>query len=74
MRKIWAGVLVLTGIIACPCHLPLTLVLLAGVLGGSALGSFVADNRGLVYGFATGYFIVAIGAAWYLLSRKRAAK
>lgn len=28
----------------CPCHLPLTLGVLAAVLGGTALGTFVRDN------------------------------
>ena len=71
MRKIWGGVLVLTGIIACPCHLPLTLALLAGVLGGTALGSFVANHQGLIYGIAVGYFIVAIAVGYHFLTRKR---
>ncbi len=72
MRKIWGGVLVLTGIIACPCHLPLTLAVLAGVLGGTALGGFIANHQGLIFGIAAGYFVISIAAGWYLLSRKRA--
>lgn len=71
MRKVWGGVLVVTGFIACPCHLPLTLALVLGALGGTGIGGFLADNRGLVYGVATGYFVAAVGAGWFLLSRKR---
>lgn len=71
MSKIWGGALALTGFIACPCHLPLTLPLILGVLGGTGVGSFIGANTGLVYGLATGYFIVAIGVGWFLLNRKR---
>ncbi len=71
MTKIWGGVLTLTGFIACPCHLPLTLPLILGVLGGTAIGAFLSENQGLVYGVATGYFIVGIGVGVLLLQRKR---
>jgi mercuric ion transport protein len=30
--------------VACPCHLPLTLGLAAGVLGGTALGAALRDH------------------------------
>lgn len=72
MSKIRGRIMVGTGLIACPCHLPLTLPLLVGVLGGTAIGSFVADNQGLIYGVATVYFVVAISIGLYLLNRKRA--
>jgi hypothetical protein len=70
MSKAWGWLLALTGFIACPCHLPLTLPLLLGVLGGTGVGSFIGAHTGFVYGLATGYFIVAIGAGIYLWSRK----
>ena len=71
MTKIWGGVLALTGVIACPCHLPLTLPLILGVLAGTGLGSFIGANTSWVYGIATGYFIVGIGVGVLLLQRKR---
>ena len=71
MGKVWGGVLLFTGFIACPCHFPLTLSLAVVLLGGTAVGGFIAANSGLVYGIAGGYFIVALAAGWYLLSRKR---
>ncbi len=71
MTKIWGGVLTLTGFIACPCHLPLTLPLILGVLAGTGIGAFLSENQGLVYGVATGYFIVGIGVGVLLLQRKR---
>ena len=71
MGKVWGGVLLVTGFIACPCHLPLTLSLAVVLLGGTAVGGFIAANTGLVYGIAGGYFIVALAAGWYLFNRKR---
>ena len=71
MSIIWGGVLAVTGFIACPCHLPFTLPLLLGVLGGTGIGASIAGNVSLIYGIATGYFILAIGVGFYLLNRRR---
>ncbi len=71
MSRVWGGVLAVSGFVVCPCHFPLTLPLILGVLGGTGLGSFIGANTGLVYGIATGYFIIGIGVGWYLLMRKR---
>ena len=71
MSRVWGGVLAVTGFVACPCHLPLTLPLILGVLGGTGIGSFIGANTNWVYGIATGYFIAGIGVGWYLLMRKR---
>ena len=71
MSNIWGGVLAVTGFIACPCHLPFTLPLLIGVLGGTGIGAGVAANVSLIYVIATGYFILAIGVGVYLLNRKK---
>ena len=37
----------------CPCHLPVTLALLAVVLGGTAIGTLVADNAVLAGAIVT---------------------
>ncbi len=71
MSRVCGGVLAASGFVVCPCHFPLTLPLILGVLGGTGLGSFIGANTGLVYGIATGYFIIGIGVGWYLLMRKR---
>ena len=70
MNKVWSGVLVVTGFIACPCHLVITLPLILGLLAGTGVGAILAANTGFVYGIAGGYFIVALAAGWYLLNRK----
>ena len=73
MGKVWGGVLLVTGFIACPCHLPLTLSFAVVLLGGTAIGSFIAANTGLVYGIAGAYFIFGLGVGWYLWNRKNRA-
>lgn len=72
MRGIWGFTLAVTGFLACPCHLPLTLPLLLGVLGGTGVGTLIAANTGLIYGLMTGYFIVGLGVGLYLINKKRA--
>ena len=74
MSKVRGGVLTLTGFIACPCHLPLTLPLIVSMLGGTGIGSFVGANTSLIYGIATGYFIVGIAVGVYLLMRKKTSR
>ncbi len=71
MGKVWGGVLVVTGFIACPCHLIITLPIFLGLIAGTGLGAILAANTGVVYVVAGGYFVVALAAGWYLLSRKR---
>ena len=60
MRTVKGTALLVTGLLACPCHLPLTLGLLAVAFGGTALGVFLEQHTGLVIAAATGYFVVAI--------------
>jgi len=59
-RRIGGIVLTVTGILACPCHLIITLPLLTALFAGTALGSFLTHNTGLVYGGAAIYFVVAL--------------
>ena len=70
MRRIGGVALTVTGFLACPCHLIITLPLLISLLAGTALGSFLTRNTGLVFTFASVYFIVALAlGAWFLFGR-----
>jgi hypothetical protein len=60
MRRIGGTLLTVTGILACPCHLIITLPLLTSLLAGTALGSFLSRNTGLVSTGAGIYFVVAL--------------
>ena len=72
MRRIGGVVLTVTGFLACPCHLVITLPLLISLLAGTALGSFLSRNTGLVYTGAGIYFVVALAlGAWFLFGPKR---
>ena len=72
MRRIGGVVLTVTGLLACPCHLIVTLPLLLSLLAGTALGSFLSRNTGLIYTGAGIYFVVALAmGAWFLFGPKR---
>jgi mercuric ion transport protein len=69
------GGLIVSGIIACPCHLAVTLPLVAAPLAGTALGHFLIHNTGLVY---TGATISLVGALalgfWFWFSPVRSTR
>jgi mercuric ion transport protein len=67
MRRIGGVALTVTGVLACPCHLIITLPLLISLLAGTALGSFLSRNTGLVYTGAGIYFVVALALGASLL-------
>jgi hypothetical protein len=69
MRSLTGWILAITGVLACPCHLPLTLPFLLAVLGGTALGSILQQKTDLVVAVATAYFLAAIGLGLSLLRR-----
>jgi hypothetical protein len=72
MRRIGGVVRTVTGSLACPCHLIITLPLLISGLSGTALGSFLSRNTGEVLTFASLYFVVALVlGAWFLFGPKR---
>jgi len=72
MRRIGGVVLTVTGLLACPCHLIITLPLLISLLAGTRLSSFLSRNTGLVYTGAGIYFVVALVlGAWFLFGPKR---
>jgi len=48
--------LLVSALVACPCHLPILLVLLAG----TSLGGFLSAHVGLVAIGLTGYFVLAL--------------
>jgi len=53
-------VLVITGIISCPCHLPLVLPLLGAALAGTAVGTFIQNHMWGIGIAATLYFIFVV--------------
>src|SRR5260370_7399986 len=67
MRRIGGVVLSVTGFLACPCHLIITLPGLTSLLAGTALGSFLSRNTGLVYTGAGIYFVVALALGYWFL-------
>ena len=56
MQTLKAYLLLGSAVVACPCHLPILLVLLAG----TGLGGFLSQNLGLVAVGLAGYFILAL--------------
>ena len=68
-RSIGSSLLLITGFLACPCHLPLTLPLLVALFGGTALGTWLSTHTGLVIGLSAGYFLAAIVLGIWLLNR-----
>ncbi len=64
------GFLLVTGFLTCPCHLPFLLSALAALLGGTAIGAFIAENTGLLIALASIYFI---GVVLYFLRGKKSA-
>ncbi len=72
MRRIGGVVLTVTGLLACPCHLIVTVPLLISLLAGTALGSFLSRHTGLVYTGAGIYFVVALALGyWFLFGKSR---
>ncbi len=69
MSRIGGVVLTVTGFLACPCHLIITLPLLISLPSGTALGSFLSRNTGLVYTGAGIYFVVALALGGLVLVR-----
>lgn len=57
--------------VLCPCHLPVTLSLLAVAFGGTALGSVVVGHAGWVAAALTALYV---GVLWRGFQRIRAAK
>src|SRR6266508_6501563 len=69
-RSAGSSLLLITGFLVCPCHVPLTLPLLVALFGGTALGAWLSTHTGLVIGLSTGYFLAAIVIGFWLLNRR----
>ena len=54
------GLLIVSGLITCPCHLPLVLPLLGAALAGTAVGTFIQDQLWGIGIAATLYFIFVV--------------
>src|SRR6266536_6478765 len=53
-RSVGSSLLLITGFLACPCHVPLTLPLLVALFGGTALGTWLSTHAGLMIGLRRG--------------------
>ena len=62
--------LTLTGFLACPCHLPITLPLLIALTAGTALGAFLANHVWLVVAVSTIYFAGTLVLGVQYLTRR----
>jgi hypothetical protein len=76
MSKLLGYLLLITGFLACPCHLPLTLPLLLGLLSGTAAGAVLPQDLRLVVGFSFVYFVLAtaLGLLWISRSGRQKAE
>ena len=58
-----------TGLVLCPGHLPETLVVMTSIFTGAAFGAFLADNLFLVGGAVALYSIAALVFGYHMLNR-----
>lgn len=65
-RTLKGYLLLITAFITCPCYLPLILAL----LGGTALGGFIAANQTLIFVVALVYFLFALIFGLKILSKE----
>jgi mercuric ion transport protein len=70
LRRIAGYLLVVTALLACPCHLALLLPVALGLFGGTAAAAALGANIGWVLAGATVYFVGALAGGLYLLSRR----
>lgn len=55
--------------LACPCHLPVTLGILAAVLGGTVLGGVLHDHAVLAGAIVTAVWLAGTGRGLWLIRR-----
>src|SRR5262245_37478642 len=66
-RTITGWFLAVTGFLACPCHLVITLPLAAALLSGTVLVGWIVEHQGAIVVGATMYFVGALAAGATLL-------
>jgi hypothetical protein len=72
-RTITGWFLAVTGFLACPCHLVITLPLATALLSGTALGGWMVGHQGAIVVGASLYFVSALATgATLLLTHNRA--
>jgi mercuric ion transport protein len=69
-RSVGSSLLLITALLACPCHGAITLPLLVALFGGTALGTWLSTHTGLVVGLSAAYFLTAIVLGFWLLNRR----
>jgi hypothetical protein len=72
MRRTMSGwFFTVTGFLACPCHLVITLPLAAALLSGTALGGWITTHQGAIFVGASIYFVGALplGATLLLVGK-----
>jgi len=57
-------------LLACPCHLPLTLGLIGAVAGGTAVAALTSSVA--FFAVATLVFLAALASGWWLLQSRHA--
>lgn len=74
IRRMGGAALTVTGFLACPCHLIITLPLILSLLAGTRLSNVLSQHTGLVYMGAGSYFVVALTLGVWCLFGKRGPK
>ena len=69
MTMIKGAVAGLVALVACPCHLPLTIPLLLILLSGTTAGVWLAANQWFVWAASTALFAGGLALAWLWLNR-----
>ncbi len=61
--------LIVTGFLACPCHLPISLPFLLALTAGNVIAAFIANNVWLIVVASTIYFLGALALGWRFLTQ-----
>jgi len=67
-----SGLLLISGILTCPCHLPFLLPFLAAVLAGTAAGAFIQNHIWAIGIAASVYFVFLVGYAFRKSTQNKA--